>query len=571
MRSNRKSTSFNDFQRIGVMVATALACVMGFAAAAEARVTRIVISRIESPTFEGVSFGDVGQYEKLVGRAFGEIDPGDPQNARITDIAPAPRNAQGMVEYSTDVYILTPVQRARGNHRVFFEINNRGNSFSLNEMNDATTGGNDPTTAADAGNGFLMRAGYTIVLSGWDVTVPAGGGRFTMTVPVARNADGSPIVGSSLEEFVVDNGVTVSATLTYAAATLDKTQASLTLRSHYVDPPVVIPPTAWEYINARAIRLVPAGTPFQNGSLYEFTYPATNPLVAGLAFAGLRDLAAFIRHATTDDMGTMNPLAGAVHRIYSFSFSQPTRFMHDFLRLGFNEDEDGRPVFDANLNWIGGASGGFFNYRFAQPARTHRQHIGRWYPEIQFPFTNEVLFDPVTGTSDGVLRACSATRTCPKIFEVNSENEYWSKGGSLLHTDTLGNDLPLDRHEHGEKGRDGSHHDDDENVSDVRYYLLSSLPHSAGSGPTGRGICQQPRNPLVANPTLRALLVALDAWVTDDEEPPESAVPRRADGHLSLRYRRTASVFPTSLASRTTVGYTRETCSTSARLSNAVY
>jgi hypothetical protein len=36
---------------------------------AEARITRIEITGIESPTFAGSSFGRVGQYEKLVGRA----------------------------------------------------------------------------------------------------------------------------------------------------------------------------------------------------------------------------------------------------------------------------------------------------------------------------------------------------------------------------------------------------------------------------------------------------------------------------------------------------------------------
>ncbi len=182
-----------------------IASIAGSTRSAEARITRIVLTRIESPTFAGVSFGDTGPYKKLVGRAFGEVDPNDPRNAVITDIALAPRNARGMVEYSTDLYILTPVDSWRGNHNIFFELNNRGSSFSFGLMNDATTGGNDPTTVSDAGNGFLMRQGYTIVLSGWDVTVAPGAGRFTMTVPVAKNPDGSSIVGPSLEEFVIDN------------------------------------------------------------------------------------------------------------------------------------------------------------------------------------------------------------------------------------------------------------------------------------------------------------------------------------------------------------------------------
>jgi hypothetical protein len=60
-------------------------------------ITRIQIDTVESPTFEGKSFGNVGPYEKLVGRAFGEIDPKDAQDSVITDLKFAPRNARGMV------------------------------------------------------------------------------------------------------------------------------------------------------------------------------------------------------------------------------------------------------------------------------------------------------------------------------------------------------------------------------------------------------------------------------------------------------------------------------------------
>jgi hypothetical protein len=132
-------------------IGTAAFAIVAGTTSAEAHLTQIVITRVESPTFEGVSFGDVGRYEKLVGRASGEVDPNDRRNRVITDLALAPRNVGGMVEYSTDIYIVRPVDPARGNHRVFFDINNRGNAVSFAVMNDAPTGGNDPTTAADAG------------------------------------------------------------------------------------------------------------------------------------------------------------------------------------------------------------------------------------------------------------------------------------------------------------------------------------------------------------------------------------------------------------------------------------
>ena len=309
LATNRPRTLLKSMPRPLAAIAPAAFALLGWSALAEAHITRIEITRVESPTFEGASFGEVGPYEKFTGRAYGEVDPRDPRNAVIADINLAPRNARGMVEYSTDVYILRPVDSSKGNHRIFFEINNRGNNFSFGLLNNAPAAVvNDPTTAVDAGNGFLMRQGYTIVLSGWDAGVAPGGGRQTIAVPIARNPDGSSIVGPALEELVIDNGTTMTGILTYAAATLDKFQASLTMRVHYADPPTPVPAADWEYVNASTIRLLPAGTPFQQGTLYELTYPAKDPIVAGLGFAATRDLAAYLRRASRDGAG--NPLAG---------------------------------------------------------------------------------------------------------------------------------------------------------------------------------------------------------------------------------------------------------------------
>ena len=480
-----------------------LLCLLASARPADARIIRIDIIRTESPTFGGATFGDTGRYEKLIGRAFGEIDPADARNRIIVDLDLAPRNQRGMVEYSTDVVIVRPVDRSKGNRRLFYEINNRGGIRSLGLLNDVANMTNDPSTAADAGNGFLMRQGYTILVSGWDVTVVPGGGRLTIDVPVARQQNGDPIAGPALEEFVIDNNTTHIAPLTYPAASLNRDGAVLTVRSRYADTPVAV--TNWEYAHDRAIRLTPAGTRFEQGRLYEFVYHAKDPLVAGIAFAATRDLAA-LAHRGNDAAGVFG---GRVEQVYSFCVSQPCRFMRDFVHLGFNEDEQGRRAFDGILNWVGGGSGGFFNYRFAQPGATHRQHIGRWFPERLFPFANQVLTDAITGKTDGRLRRCLASNTCPNIFEVNSANEYWVKGGSLLHTDTRGNDLA--------------------DPPNVRFYFFSSFPHSSREA---AGFCQQPGNPVSPNPGLRALLVALDEWTARGTVPPASRLPRRTDGTL---------------------------------------
>ena len=491
---------------------------------ADAKIVRIQITRVESPTFEGTSFGKTGQYEKLVGRAFGEVDPKDPRNAIIVDIANAPRNARGMVEYDTDFYILKPANLANGNHRLWFEVNNRGNMPSYPQMNDARVANNDPTTAAEAGNGFLMRQGYTILEAGWDATAPGGGGHFTIRVPIAKNPDGSPIVGPSMEEFVVDDGKTMRGRLTYPAAMMDKSKATLTVRTRYEDSPVVIPAEKWQYTDesGKAIELLPKGTPFSQGSLYEFVYQAKDPLVGGLGFAAIRDVASFFRGAKSDSAGTANPLAGAIQYVYTGCVSQPCRAMHDFLWLGFNQDETGKKAIDGIQNWVAGSTGIFVNYRFGQGGRTQRQHIARWFPEFQMPFTNQVIDDPISGKRDGRLARCTATNTCPKIFEVNSGNEFWSKDMAVGLVDA--------------KGRDRT-----DEPANVRNYFLASLPHGAARG---KGICQQNRNPLGPGVVLRALLTDMDEWVTQGTEPPKSRVPRVADGTLVPPLPQSAQGFP---------------------------
>jgi hypothetical protein len=496
----------------GIVCAAATGLV-AMSCAADARITRVEIARIESPTFEGRSFGNVGQYEKLVGRAFGEIDPSDRHNSVITDIGLAPRNVSGRVEYATDIRILRPIDPKKGNHKVWYELTNRGSILAFPQLNDATSGGNDPSKAADAGSGFLMRQGYSLFFSGWDTTAAPGDNRL-MKAPIALNSDGSAIIGPALEEFSIDNTSTTSGRLTYPPATLDKSVAKLTIRFRYEDQSNEVLPVEWDFANQAGTAIELAGAkPFREGALYELAYQAKNPVVSGMGFAAIRDIASFIRSAEADDQGGPNPLRGEATAIYTACVSQPCRTMHDFVMLGFNEDEGGKKAVDGVVNWIGGATGIYMNYRFAQPFRTHRQHINRWSPEFQAPFTYEVRLNAVTGKVDGRMARCSASQTCPRIFEVNSANEYWAKDMAVGMVDEAGMDL-----------RD--------EPANVRSYFLASLPHQGGVGATGRGICQQSRNPLVSNAVLRALVVAMDQWGTSGTEPPASRLPRVADNTL---------------------------------------
>jgi Alpha/beta hydrolase domain len=528
----------NRRQRANTCLAFVGIGLFAFAPPASARVTQIHITTTEAPTFGGTSFGSVGQYESIGGTITGEVDPNDPQNAVIVDLNRAPKNSNGTVSYTATFQILRPLDLKKGNHRVVFELPNRGRTNVLGIFNDSTTA-NTPTSSGDPGNAFLMNQGYTIVEGAWDTSAPAGS--FTVTFPVATNQDGSTITGPATEEFVIDVGTTpASQPLTYPAATADKTKASLTVREHYADPPQTVPASGWDYTDSSltAVKLTSGnfGTgPLGPTLLYEFTYVAQRPVVAGLGFASLRDLATFLREAKTDDNGIANPLAGDVRYIYTVCSSQPCRTTRDFVLYGFNEadhpqqktgggeDFDHERVFDGMLNWKGGGSGIFMNYRFAQPGRTHRQHIARWTPEIQFPFADVAFFDRVTGKFGSRLDRCRQTTTCPKIFEANSANEYWAKASSNLTTDGQGHDLDLTKTEN------------------VRYYLFASFPHGTGTAP---GICQQPQNPLAPNQLLRALLLDLDDWVSTGREPPHNRIPRLADKTLAPALPQSGIGFP---------------------------
>ena len=353
-----------------------------------------------------------------------------------------------------------------------------------------------------------MNRGYSVVGSGWDFGPTSENARLTISLPIARNPDGSSITGPSYEYINFDDAKSVRYRLAYPTATLDKSEATLTVRARLVDRPTTLPATAWEYVDEKTIRLLPAGTPFKQSHVYEFTYSARDPVVAALGLAATRDFVSFLRHAARDDVGTPNPLAGDVQQTLSFSISQPSRALNDYQTLGFNEDEQGRRVIDGMLKWTGAGNGDQINYRFAQTGRTERNRQNQLYPEGVFPFAHQVLTDHLSGRTGGRSARCTVSSTCAKTFEVNSSNEYWVKASSLLHSDTRGQDL--------------------EDPESVRFYLISGLSHSVGRA-SSRGICQQFLNPTTPYPALRALLIGLDQWVTQGTEPPHSKVPRHAD------------------------------------------
>jgi hypothetical protein len=478
------------------------------------------------PFADGMAFGGAGSYERLAGRMLFAIDPDNPTNRSIVDLDHAPRNAAGLVGYSTDIYILKPVDLGRGNRRLLYDVNNRGTIRALQFFNDALHS-NTPSTVAHAGNGFLMRRGYTVVASGWQGDILPGEGRLTIQVPMAQE-NGSPITGMVRTELMTEEtGVTClplsgnEYSSSYEAVSVDSRDATFTYREHEADPRQPIPPEAWQFAHLDSQGrptpspwhcYLPAG--FRPGWIYELIYSAKNPLVMGLGFTGVRDLIAFLLYADADAEGTANPLrhgGTGIDLAYGWGRSQSGRFLREFVYRGFNRDIQGRRVFAGIAPHVAGGGRVILNYRFAQPGRHPRQHEDHVYPSDQFPFAYGTLTDPFTGKTDGILRHPD---TDPRVIHTQTASEYWQRRGSLVHTDVLGNDLP--EHE------------------TARVFFFASSQHHAdpNSGPLP-GAYRGTSNPLNTTPLLRALLDALDAWVTHGTPPPASRVPSRAGGTLA--------------------------------------
>jgi alpha/beta hydrolase family protein len=482
-------------------------------AAAQAGVTRIEITR-RVPFAAGQAFGAAGAYERIVGRFHGELDPAHPLNAGIVDLDKAPRNTRGKVEYSSDFEILKPVDLAKGNGVLLYDVNNRGNKRALIQFNNAPPS-NDPTTPEHAGNGFLMRNGFSVVWSGWISGLPVANNALRIEVPTATTVAG-PIEQVVWDEFLFNVSNATQGRLSFRATSTDTGQATLLVRARNAEEPSVVPADQWEFADAQTIRLKPAA-PFRIGAIYQLIYKAANPPVTGIGFAATRDLVSFLRHAATDDSGTPNPLSAggrsALSRALAHGTSQSGRYLRDFVYRGFNEDESNRIVFDG-INPHVATARLFLNHRFAQPNRmTHVAHGFMFFPDVGFPFAYETQTDPFTGASDGILARCAARGNCPKVMHTVTGTEYWQSGQSLITTDPLGS-------------RDGTPPDS------VRIYHFAGTQH-VEIQTMPKGVCATPFNPADYRPLLRAALASLDRWVKDGTAPPPSRHPRIADGSLA--------------------------------------
>ncbi len=515
-----------------LLVSSALATLLSFTGAiAHAEVVKFEITD-RSLFAGGQSFGDVGPYERIVGTVHFAIDPSIRQNKAIKDLRFAEPRKDGRVEFSSEFFILAPRDLSKGNRALVYDVNNRGNKLALKFFNDAT-GGND---ADNAGNGFLMRQGFTVVWSGWNGELLPGDGRLQLHAPVAKGREG-PITGLVRYEMCPDKemqrlNINRENHGAYRPTTEGLEKAALSWRRTPGSPRILIPRPQFR-LHVTEVDLqfmgqlpkveleLPAG--FRKGYLYELIYEAQNPLVHGVCFASVRDLLSSLRLADNGNPLVANGEPG-ISRVYGFGVSQSGRFLREFVYSGFNEDELGHAVFDGIIPHVAGGGLGSFNHRFAQPTAYSMQHDNHDWPVDRFPFAYEAQTDPLTGASDGILLRAMASKTAPKIMHTQSATEYWSRSGSLVHTDPAGL-------------RDGVLPDN------VRLFAFGGTQHGPASFPSSSGNGQTLANPGDYRPFLRCLLLALDGWCEKGDTPLASVYPTIATGTL-VKFPQVATGFP---------------------------
>jgi hypothetical protein len=479
-----------------------------------------------TPFAGGASFGNTGPYERLLGKAHFAIDPDEPGLPYICDLDLAPRNAEGHVEFAGTVDIIKPVDMARGNRRLLYEFSNRGNRSVITGLNYGR--GADMTKAEYAGDGFLMRHGYTVVWSGWQGDLIDQGGNVVAYLPFALQ-DGKQLRGRVRQEFsTIAAGVLSLGTSEGAEGgqnvqpypVIDRSTATLTMREHEADQRQPVPDSDWELARAEVkdgeVVLTPSINDlyvrggFRPGWIYEFIYETEGSRVMGLGFLGIRDLIAMLRHDDADAAGAANPLAGHIDKAYATGASLSGRVIREYVYEGWNQDPEGRQIFEA-VHTHTGSGRLFHNTRFAQVGRYPRQHEEHQWPAEYYPFTFNAVPDPFTERNEGLWQRPA---TDPLVIHTHTEGDYWVRHVSLTHTDP----------------RDGS----DVELPDakVRMYHLTAAPHMARPVRDPIWIGQLTANSISAAPYRRAVIVLMDEWATHGTPPPPSLLPSVAGGTL---------------------------------------
>jgi hypothetical protein len=471
-------------------------CVMLMPVIVNAEVVKIEITSREVVS-SSAEYGRFGPYEVIRGIIYLEVDPDDPANQLIVDLKLADRNERGNVEFSTEFELHKPVDAARGNHRLLYFVNNRGNKMGTWHFNYRTD------------KNWLYSQGWSYLWCGWNCDVPESERRLNINVPVVTEND-KTITGkvyteliSYANEVIYSQPLVWGGSVAYPPVTMDNSHGILTKRQYRWEEPIEIPRDGWSFARLENGKVVPdpgylyIAEGLTPGWLYDLVYTGKDPKVTGLGMAAIRDVVSFFKYEKTDMHDFMNPLKDVVEYVYAWGHSQSGRLLNHFVYQNFNGDEKGRMVFDGIIANCPGAGKGQFNSRFAQFTRHGSHHEDNLYPIDFFPFTTVEQLDPITEERGDTLARARQSGFLPKMFFINSSTDYWTRAASLLHTDVEGKkDADID--------------------PNVRIYLVASRAHvDSRIGIIGR-----------------ALLMALDQWVNLGIEPPASQVPKISDGTL---------------------------------------
>lgn len=334
-----------------------------------AKVVRFDVEE-RADVLDGLAFGLAGGYEKISGRVYVTVDPAIDANLIITDIDKAPVNENGLVEFSSEFYILKPKVVGRGNGSLLLEVGNRGGKGLLSFFNLAARS-SDPETAEDFGDGFLMRKGFTLVWVGWQWDTPEVEGRMRMFPPIAIE-NGRAIRGLVRSDFVPreresDHSLADRNHIAYPVADPDAAENVLTVRDDVEAERSVIPRSQWKFARVEGGKVVPdprrvyLESGFEPFRIYEVVYVSENPPIVGLGPGAVRDVVSHLKYDGAPELDIPND---ALDRALGFGISQSGRFLRTFLYYGFNEDESRRRVFDGILAHVAGGGRGSFNHRF---------------------------------------------------------------------------------------------------------------------------------------------------------------------------------------------------------------
>src|SRR5450432_472425 len=499
---------------------------LALSAALLASLGQAALVRIEvkerSDVLGAKAFGAAGPYERIIGRAWFAVDPKLAANRIIMDIDKAPRNTDGQVEFSSDIYILKPKDVRAGNGSILFEVSNRGGKGMLGIFNRAG-GSTDPRTERELGDGFLLEQGYTLVWLGWQFDVPDQPNLLHFYAPVAKGIKGLVRAEITVDSKETSHSVADRNHRPYPVLNPGDAALTLTVRDRVEGPRQNVPRTQWHIEEATRVVM---NSGFEPGRIYELVYTAQDPPVAGAGMAAMRDTISFLKYGGAKD-GAKNALLGDqngdqngdrngdqnggqngyLKRAVAFGVSQSGRFLRTWLYDGFNQDERNRKVFDGVMAHVAGAGRGSFNVRFAQPSRDGHPFLNTLYPTDIFPFTD--LDETDGGLTDGLLSHAMKPADWPKVFYSNSAYEYYGRDASLIHTSIDGKkDAPL--------------------PASTRVYFFAGGQHGPAAFPPPRNHTQNMSNPNPYTWSLRALLMAMNTWVKDGSEPPPSLYPKVA-------------------------------------------